>query len=83
MRDFFRFMAGGAGRWARGIIGFSMLAWGYNYAGGINAPLIIAGLLPLATAVFDLCLLAPLFGYHISGKVIRERLGTAGEPGEA
>lgn len=82
MREFFRFMAGGAGRWLRGTIGFALLAWGYNYAGGINVTLIIIGLLPLTTAIFDLCLIAPLFGYPIRGKHILERLGTAGEPGE-
>jgi hypothetical protein len=82
MRDFFRFMAGGAGRWLRGMIGFALLAWGYNYAGGVNATLIIIGLIPLTTAVFDICLLAPLFGYPVSGQEIREKYGTTGEPGE-
>ncbi|MCD6063182.1 MAG: hypothetical protein K0R82_1093 [Flavipsychrobacter sp.] len=83
MKEFFRFMSGGAGRWLRGIIGFALLAWGYNYAGGVNITLIIAGLIPLTTAIFDFYLLAPLFGYPVGGRAIREKLGPRGEPGEA
>lgn len=82
MKDFFRFMASTAGRWLRGLIGFALLAWGYNYEGGVNIILILIGLVPLATAIFDICLLAPLFGYPLSGAGIRRRYGTTGEPGE-
>jgi hypothetical protein len=83
MREFFRFMAGRAGRWLTGILGFALLAWGYNYAGGVNITFIIVGLIPLATAVFDIYPLAPLFGYPVRGTRIREKYGAPVEPGEA
>jgi hypothetical protein len=83
MKNFFRFMASDAGRWLRGLIGFALLAWGYAYKGGINITLIVAGLVMLLLAIFDISLLAPLFGYPVRGKGIREKYGTTGEPGEA
>lgn len=65
---FTRFMASGAGRFARVALGASLVGAGIFL---VPAPggLILAGagLLPLAAGVFNLCPVAPLWGGHFIG----------------
>ena len=65
---FAKFMASPAGRWLRGIVGAVVLVWGIS-AG--NVVLDILGVFFIAVGLFDVCVLAPLFGQPISGAKIR------------
>ena len=81
MKNFFRYMAGSAARWVRGIIGFTLLGWGYTNP--LNLTLIAIGTLILLAAIFNISILAPLFGYSILGnKMVAKHGEINGIPGE-
>ncbi|HXS37070.1 MAG TPA: YgaP-like transmembrane domain [Flavipsychrobacter sp.] len=84
MKNFFRFMASQVGRGLRSIIGFAIMAWGYStYRLPLNVVLIGVGLLILLLSLFDICLLAPIFGYSIRGrKIIQKYKPQNAIPGE-
>ncbi len=77
MKHFVGFCMSGTGRWLRGLIGFGFMAWGYSYYEfPDNLWLIAVGLLITLLALFDIMLLAGLFGYPVRGKAFRERYKT-------
>ncbi len=66
------FLASQAGRAARIVVGallivVAMAAW----HGVVEAVVVVLGGILIAVGVFDVCLLAPLFGKPLSGKKIR------------
>ena len=67
---FARFMASPTGRGLRALVGIAFIIIGFALGGGWIA-LGIVGLVFVAVGVFDICLLAPLFGQPISGKAVR------------
>lgn len=65
---FSRFMASGGGRMVRVAIGATFIGAGLGVAGGgVGIALAAFGLLPIATGVFNLCPVAPLWGGHFIG----------------
>ncbi|MGN6566894.1 MAG: hypothetical protein ACTHJ0_03015 [Flavipsychrobacter sp.] len=71
MKNVFRFMAGNEARWVKGIIGFSLVGWGYH-----NMYLLIAGTILFLGALFNILIFAPLFGYSIFGNNVIEQYGS-------
>ena len=67
---FARFMASPAGRALRAVAGIILIIVGFALGGGWIA-LGVVGLLFVAVGVFDVCLLAPVFGQPLSGKAVR------------
>ena len=70
--QFINFMASQAGRAARIVVGallivVAMAAW----HGVVEIVMVVLGGVLIAVGVFDVCLLAPLFGKPLSGKKIR------------
>jgi hypothetical protein len=65
---FSRFMASGRGRVGRAAFGAAIAGTGLVAVGG-NAGLLVAtvGLVPIAAGVFNLCLIAPIWGGHFFG----------------
>jgi membrane-associated protease RseP (regulator of RpoE activity) len=65
---FSRFMASNGGRVARVALGATIIGTGLTVVGG-GAGLAIAafGLVPIATGVFNLCPVAPVWGGHFIG----------------
>lgn len=84
MKRFFRSMASLGWRWARGIIGLAIIAWGYSYyVYPANIILMIIGTVIFLLAALNISLLAPLFGFPLSGnKIIRKYGEEIGVPGE-
>lgn len=71
MNALFRFMASPAGRILRIVAGGALIAYGLMVAGEPNGKLIAAiGLLPIMTGVFNICVIAPLFGKPLCGSKI-------------
>lgn len=68
---FSKFMSSGTGRAARIIAGIAFVIVGVSLSGGWWA-LAVVGLVPLFAGIFDVCLLAPLFGQPMSGKAVRQ-----------
>jgi hypothetical protein len=68
MNGFIGFMASTAGRVLRVVAGIALIIWGLTSAGTVVA---IIGVLPLLAGALDFCVLAPLFGYPMSGPKIR------------
>ena len=65
---FARFMASPWGRGARIVVGLALIYWGIASVGGMWGWVIaIAGLLPLALGVLNLCILGPLLGAPLKG----------------
>jgi membrane-associated protease RseP (regulator of RpoE activity) len=65
---FSRFMAGGYGRLARVAFGATLIGTGLTVVGGTLGLAIAAfGLVPIATGVFNLCPVAPIWGGHFFG----------------
>ncbi len=69
---FAKFMASGAGRALRALVGVVLIVVG-AVLGGAWWALGALGLVFVAVGVFDVCLLAPLFGQPLSGKEVRSR----------
>jgi hypothetical protein len=68
---FAAFMASGLGRGVRIAAGLVLLVWGLFLGGGIVADLI--GVVFVAVGVFDVCLLALLFGAPLKGADVRAK----------
>ena len=68
---FAQFMASGLGRGVRIAAGLVFLAWGLFLSGGILP--VILGAVFVAVGVFDVCLLAPLFGAPLKGADVRAK----------
>ncbi|MBP7686785.1 MAG: DUF2892 domain-containing protein [Thermoflexales bacterium] len=68
---FAQFMASGLGRGVRIAAGVAFLAWGLLLGGGIVP--VILGAVFVAVGVFDVCLLAPLFGAPLKGADVRAK----------
>lgn len=67
-----KFMAGFYGRAIRFLGGVALILIGLlAVTGTVGIIIAIIGLVPIAAAVFDFCLFAPLFGAPLSGKKIR------------
>ena len=67
---FARFMASPTGRGLRSAVGIALIVVGFLLGGGWIA-LGVVGVLFVAVGLFDICLLAPLFGQPLSGKAVR------------
>lgn len=74
---FAAFMASVAGRTIRGVAGLALVGGGLALVFGsadhtvLGAVLALVGLVPLAAALADVCLLAPLFGAPLGGAEVR------------
>jgi len=79
MRGFVKFMVSKAGRILRIVLGLVLIVIGEFLLPKTNYVLIIIGLIPLAAGVFDFCLLAPLFGYYLSGPKTRAKVNSETE----
>jgi hypothetical protein len=66
--SFISFMGSGAGRATRILAGGAMIAAGVAIGGTGGIILAIVGVLPLATGILNICLLAPLFGKSLRGQ---------------
>jgi hypothetical protein len=66
---FATFMASPAGRGIRIVVGVALIYWGLLYG---NVLLAVAGLVPLAAGVLNLCVLAPLIGAPFRGSDVRK-----------
>ena len=71
--EFFEFLASRAGRITRGVIGIALIVAGVALGGGWWA-LAALGLVPLAAAAFDVCLVAPLAHLPLGGQSLRAKL---------
>lgn len=71
---FFRFMASRPGRLLRAAVGISMIVGGFAADGPAGIAFAVMGMVPLVSAVLDLCLLAPLWGLPLLGTELRLRL---------
>ncbi len=68
MHAFIRFMASPAGRILRIVAGSAIIAWGLIMVDGQNGQILaVAGLLPILTGVFNICVVGPMFGKPLSG----------------
>jgi len=65
------FLATDSGRWIRLIAGLVMVVGGVLYATTAGLVIALLGLIPIAAAAMDLCLLAPLVGKPMHGEEIR------------
>lgn len=68
---FAQFMASSLGRGVRIAAGVVFLAWGLFLGGGIIP--VVLGVVFVAVGVFDVCLLAPLFGAPLKGADVRAK----------
>ena len=76
MNPFVKFMQTPAGRAGRILAGTAMLAAGALGAGGTAGYAVaVLGTLPIASGVFDICMLAPFFRLPLSGAKIRAMYG--------
>lgn len=72
MNAFFNFMASPAGRIARIVAGIALIVLGLVGLGGTGGIIVaVIGLVPLAAGVFDVCVIAALFGRPFSGSKLR------------
>ena len=75
------FLAGSAGRWVRIAAGVVLVALGLLVIGSTAGAIVaVIGLVPLLAGMFDLCLIAPLFGAPLIGQRIRARHEQEGDP---
>jgi hypothetical protein len=72
MNPLVKFMASMPGRIVRIVVGAALLLWGFM---GLEATtgivVMVIGLIPLLAGLFDVCLIAPLFGAPLRGVRIR------------
>ncbi|CAN5358288.1 hypothetical protein BH09ACT6_BH09ACT6_00980 [soil metagenome] len=64
------FLSSTPGRWTRGIAGAILVALGF-ILGGWSLLLSVVGVVFIAVAALDVCLLAPLFHKPLSGTAFR------------
>ena len=69
---FIAFMASRTGRILRGLLGLVLIGLGAGFGGGWWA-LAVVGLVPVAAAALDVCLLAPLAHLPVGGRSLRSR----------
>jgi hypothetical protein len=68
------FLASSTGRWVRIAVGGVLFAVGLLALEGTGGIIVaVIGLVPLLAGMFDVCLVAPLFGAPLSGRKIRAR----------
>jgi hypothetical protein len=68
MNGFVGFMQSWVGRLLRIVAGFALIAIGLVVVQGVWGYVVAAiGLIPLFAGIVGICLLAPLFGYTLSG----------------
>jgi Inner membrane protein YgaP-like, transmembrane domain len=73
MKAVFGFLASMAGRVVRAVAGIVLIVVGLALVKGTGGWILaIVGLLPLAAALFDRCLFAPLFGLPFGGSALRQ-----------
>ena len=81
--QFVRFMASGFGRGLRNVAGLAIIGGGVYLltVGSIAAGTILAvvGLVPFLAGAFDFCILAPPFGYPLSGAKARLRVSSTAQ----
>jgi len=65
------FLASMAGRWTRGIVGAVLIVLGLTL-GGAGFVLAALGVVFVLVGIFDVCLLAPLFGWPPKGVEARK-----------
>jgi hypothetical protein len=69
MDGFVGFMESGAGRLLRMVVGVGLMDVGIAFVGGFwGAVLVAVGVVFFLVGAFGICLLAPLFGYTLTGK---------------
>ena len=79
LNAFVVFMASTAGRWVRIVAGVALIAWGWTmHQTTTGIVLMVVGLVPLLTGVFNVCLIAPIIGAPFAGK---DALRTPGDAG--
>lgn len=66
-----QFLASGAGRALRAAVGLALIWSGFSQGGAIGLLVMLIGVVPLAAAIFDFCLLSRVFGGPLSGAMIR------------
>ena len=72
MNPLVRFMASSAGRVTRVAAGIALIVWGiWGLNGALGIIVAVIGLVPLLAGLFDVCVLAPLFGNPFQGRDIR------------
>jgi len=76
---FAEFMNGIVGRALRVVGGGAMILLGYFTGGGEGLGIAIAGAIPLATGLADVCALAPVLGVPWSGAKIRAQAAAQSE----
>ena len=69
---FLDYMSTGRGRAIRIVVGLVMIGAGVATGGPLSV-LALAGLLPLATGVFNVCPISPVFGRSCRGNACRTR----------
>jgi hypothetical protein len=67
-----RFMASPYGRALRVLLGLGLIVWGVRLSGIVGWIVAAVGFVPILAGAGDMCIFAPLFGYPMSGKQIRE-----------
>ena len=70
------FMASATGRLVRIAAGLALIGWGWSRHDTTSGTvLMVVGLVPLLTGVFNVCLIAPIIGAPFSGRAARENNG--------
>ncbi|OIQ71099.1 hypothetical protein GALL_472840 [mine drainage metagenome] len=70
--SFARFMSGIFGRGARVIAGIALIVWGSTMGSTVGVILAIVGAVALLAGAFNFCLIAPLLGAPLYGKLTRK-----------
>lgn len=70
MKNVLKYVSSRNGRTARFLIGSVIVAMGLF----VSPVLVVIGLLPLFAAIFDVCVLAPLFKLPFEGEKLRDAL---------
>lgn len=65
---FAKFMSEPAGRIIRAVLGLVLIALGFLIGGATGVLIGIIGLVPLAAAAFNYCLIGPLVGGYFDGR---------------
>jgi Protein of unknown function (DUF2892) len=72
MGAFVGFMQSAAGRLGRIVVGAALIVLGVVVVGGAwGIVLAVVGAVPLLAGLLGACLFAPLFGYTLSGTLVR------------